>query len=432
MKKWIIIISVLIVLLVAAFGAWKLLLMPYRLYFKVLSGEMTHEYLTLDMGKKESAKFLKPSNYYSFHFNDPEIRKTFWAEFRLQNISILMPSRHPYLRPQPYLVTRLGGRRLRRTLFGFKVVKAIDDKFKEYLKYEAVGQKSFSLRLNDQKFFKLPIIKKYILSKGETQIWQDMFTRDLSLNSEVEFDVNSLALYMKYSLQELAYNAYLLHLRRYYFPKRSYGFEFNKKNGAGRILIGQTKSFIKEVYYKLNSGRINIFGLSSRKNDESVAFFRDDFFNRIETKDFSFEDKTNTYLNFKNLSRDEQLSSKGYCNLYSDFTMLNRGEEEDFLKKMIQFIERDPDSYYFLEPLYKYALVRYKRTFSLSSQFVVPDEMLKLRRNIDIELEEEAQKLREQKLVEAAKEFETDDEQVDYYLEVGKDDFEDIEDEMSL
>lgn len=428
MKKWIIVLFAIISLCFVVFlGGY---LYPYHLYFKALKGDIHNSYFSLKI--KRITKAYYPHEYYRFDYADAKTRMNFWKPMVLQNISILMPTAHPYLKPRPYIVSRINGRRLKSSLFGFKVVKQVDKKLVEFLKYEFVGQKSFDLHLNGQKLFRLPILKKIILARSEKQIWKDMFTLDIRIDGESEFSVGSILKYKDHSYEELAYKAYIFFLRTKYFSKRSSGFEFNPDNGVGRVLIGQTDSFIKEVYYQLESGQIYIFGLSSRKKDASVSFFRDDFFRRIAVRDSSLEDLNDIYLTFKSLSKEEKLTPLGYSYLYSDLSLREPSSEEEFLKKIIQFIERDTNAYYFLEPLYAYALERYKRTFSLSSTFIDQDEMIKLRRNIDLEIDKEVKEVKEKKIVAPENEFKNDEEQIDFYLNSTKDKFVPIDDEMNL
>lgn len=429
MKVLLIVISAILVLL--GLSTLALGIVPYSLYYTLIGGGMDNNYFKID--REDAAPLWRSREYYHLPYNDLEIRKKFWEPFYLQKVTILMPTRHPYLRPKPYILTRLGGKRLRHPLFGFKVVKKEESgKYKEYLKYEYIGEKVFSLHLYDQKIFKLPLFKKMLLSKSEGQIWKDLFSKDLLLGDYKSFKFANIRNYLKYSYEQLVYRAYLFYLRTIYFPKRVEGFEFNPDSKVGRVLIEDTKSFIKEIYYQLHDGNVYLFALSSRKNEKSVAFFRDDFFDRIHIQNFNVEEQNRVYLSYKNLTKDEQLSPLGYAHLYSDLTLKKGEEEEEFLKRIIQFIERDDSAYYFLEPLYQYALERYKRTFSLSSKFVDQDEELKLRRNIDLETQREIEKIKKEKVIAPEKEFKSDKEQVEFYLNSTKDKFELIDDEMNL
>lgn len=58
--------------------------------------------------------------------------------------------------------------------------------------------------------------------------------------------------------------------------------------------------------------------------------------------------------------------------------------------------------------------------------------MIKLRRNIDLEIDKEVKEVKEKKVVAPENEFKNDEEQIDFYLNSTKDKFVPIDDEMNL
>ncbi len=429
MKK--IILLILLVLLLIVTTVWWVTLIPYRSYFQLINGDISSSYITL---KSSYAKRLwEPHHYYDFKSEEQQVRKKFWKEFTIQGVRIPLPVYHPYLRPAPYIITKSDGRLLRRPLFGLKIVKGLGQgKFKEYVKYEFYGEQPFERHLRDFKLFRLPVVKKYLLAKSEAEIWQDLFILDLRIANDSSFKWSHVEKYLQYSYLDLAYRSYIFYLRNLYFSKYALGFEFNPHSQMGRILLGQSTTLIKEIYYKLKEGKLYLFALSSRKNERAVAFFREEFFNHLHLVSKDEQEQEEIALSFKNIPRKERLSPLGYAYLYSDLTRQPVEQEKEFLRNMIQFIERDEQAYYFLAPLYQYALERYKRTFSLSSKFVDQDEELKLRRNIDLEIAREMEQLKKQKIKQPEKEFKSDKEQMEFFLNSVKGNFEEVEDEMSL
>lgn len=123
------------------------------------------------------------------------------------------------------------------------------------------------------------------------------------------------------------------------------------------------------------------------------------------------------YSEYRELSYNRRVDQEGMLYLFAAWS--HEFKKREFLKEMIQFLERGEEKTMQLAPLYKFAYKKFGSTFSLKDK-LKEDAKSRLERKIKEELEEE---LRREKLNNAEiddSRFENDEIKIEYFLDKAK------------
>ncbi len=203
--------------------------------------------------------------------------------------------------------------------------------------------------------------------------------------------------------------------------------ESNRKVGVVENITTLTNKSIKEeTWYFFNFG--TVYPIHVRYNQFIHAAMRakNEIFFNIQNVPSSEASSVTLYNEFQSLSFKRKTDQEGMIYLMSAWTHVN--ENKNFLRQMIQFLERGEQNMIYLAPLYEYALRTYGTSFSKNSEEYRgrEGELAKIERKGAEELQRE---LREALNQGPDKEgnFKSDEEKVNYYLKKAKESSLDIE-----
>lgn len=358
--------------------------------------------------------------------------KDLWENFHFGNFNLPLPVRHPIIELIPIIERRklgpvLGAKlnlRNKRTIFDFVIMES----------------NKFNRKIKHNKLFELPFFKNYLLSISDRDVWKDLFTKNLALPKTELFSKDYWNALWRVSYKELVYNLYLLQLRKEFFPEnaRSISYYSNKSFGIIELIdldkeaLGLEGLFRTEMIFVLDNGFIHKFKISSKFENIISESIRIKFLNNLEYKSSEESSSIDIYARYKNLEYRKRISQEGLTYLFSAWSHVT-GKKE-YLKEMIQFLERGKTKSEILKPLYDYSYKMFGTNFSIIRNNLKENAAEKLKRKI---IEEEAKEL--QRLEDADKntsevegDFEDEDAKVNYFLKKAKESNSSEEDENVL
>lgn len=355
-------LSVLILLL----GA--LLVSPYYFYKEALEGRSLGDFYVQNRDIKE---LLKPKLYDEIKLNDQKL-SNLWQEFHMGDLVIPLPVKDPLYEVIPILELDNN----QSNMFG---VSFLGTDKRELFKVMFVKNKQNQNRLNGQKLFTLPIIQKGLLSYSEEEQWRDLFEKEYS-----DWNV---------SFSEMIRGLYILDYRAHFFPLQM--LSFGKIKGAPYSLIEVASSdldYICEYIFTRHMGAVYSAILYTRKDSTEAKDVRDKILSGLKFRPDSPSLSKIIYNEFMALSYHERIDQKGMLYLFS---ALSHDPEVNYVKEMIEFLERGERNDFKLKALYKYAYQKYGRTFSSKRLDSLTGE-LQLKQNIEVEEKHEEMRLRDE------------------------------------
>lgn len=323
-----------------------------------------------------------------------------WKKFFVQNYIIPLPIRHAEF----YFVPIVNARdpnappQLGFTFFGQSKQKVLEIIFHPPQKFER--------GLSAQKLYQVPFFFEYLKEKKTWEIWQDIFSYDLSTPNA--------------DLQEMAYQLYVLEKRVNYFPSDLKRFFYLEDSERGIIeLQNPGANTEKHLVFHLDQGMIHYFSLEVFDADPAYLEMRNLLAKEVHYQEFSEDLSRTIYHEFKALPYHRQISPEGMIYLFSAWSQ--NLDNRNFLKEMIHYLERGKDNLPQLGPLYDFALSRYHSSFSSKDSRLQEDAEERVRRKSE---EERAQ----QRLNEAQRpidldddKFPSDEEKIHFFLQKAKD-----------
>ena len=291
---------------------------------------------------------------------------------------------------------------------------------KTYIKAYPGGSEKINLNLAKDWVFELPYFKNYILSKGLNLIWKDLFTLNIDIPKNVEKAkevsyFNYLNVISKLDARELVYKLYILKIRHKYFGEDTLNYHYVTNKDFYLIERPHLNSnYRQEEIHFFENGVIHKFYLWANKNKALSDSLRLVILNSLTYTPENKEKSVGIYSEFRNLEFKEKVDQIGMLYLYSAWSLDQRRKE--FMKEMIQLLERGKDNTNLLRPLYRYSLKHYQTTFSLRDENLSDSVELKERK----EKEERNKELRRRVKLREYDQFESDKKKVDYYLNKAK------------
>ena len=427
MKAIILIIFIGITLTISSF---LVCFAPYHFYNSSVTTGMNSTFFKI----KSTPSSIHKGSYYSIKKMKglTSESKDLWEIFHFGNFTLPLPVRHPIIELIPIIERRkinpvIGATfnvRNKSSVFDFKILESF----------------KFNRKIKHHKIFELPFFKNYLLNVSDRVLWKDLFTKNLLLPSGNLFSKTYWEALWKISYKELVYNLYLLLMRDEFFADnaRSISYYSNKSFGVIELIdldkeaLGLEGLYRTELVYVFDNGFIHKFKISSKFENIISESIRIRFLNSLNYKASEESASMEIYARYKNLIYQKRITQEGLTYLFSAWSHVT-GKKE-YLKEMIQFLERGKTREEVLSPLYKYSYKIFGTNFSLQKNMLKESASEQLKRKIIEEEEAELKKLEnsDKNSAEVDGDFENDDEKVKYFLKKAKEDDSFIEDENTL
>ena len=403
---------------------FTLITMPYHFYDTAINRGIESGYLNL---KKQSVSLLNGSIIKVKGLSEEEnIKQTLWKNFHFYNYTIPLPIHHPQIESIPQIQSGLKGPLLGMKFYDLNKSKLFS--FQDRLNF------AFKLEVDKEKLFYLPMVKKIIVSKDIKKIWKDLFTLEVRLprkNKQGWIEYGQQLFKIPY--ETLLYNLFILHTRERLFKKFNVGsIGYVPENRLGVInLKSSEKSLIKEIVFILENGVIYGMTIETKRWDVLAESIRNRFLYIIKFKLTNKLESINIYNHYKMLSYNKRTGQQGMIYLYSGWS--HAGNQKEFLREMIQFLERGITNLDQLKPLYKYAFERYGTSFSLKEKRLRNFESIqnKIERKVSEEITKDIKNDGKEAPDEEGQ-FTNEKAKIKYYLEQGKKESVDLEESEIL
>ena len=413
LKKFLILTAGLVI--TALLLLWLAALFPYYWYCRAISTGVKNSWLYFPADNRQLHTSLRPLKF-NLELQNEYLR--FWEQLHFGSFMLPFPHRHPNLQFVPYIETkdRRGFWKTQRPKLGMVYQSGHQELF---ARLHLAEEFPFKMILDKQKIFSLPIVKNRIIQTPNDKIWEDLFTLDLKLSSSPYFDYFRWIFYFRYSYTDLAYRLFIYHLRLSYFPASLLRFQYYPANKLGIITMLENSRLIEQHLYLNQKGMFYKFELVCRKDREEAKFLERLIISKINYRASDPRSSKALYDEYKKLSFADQFTNNGLKYFYAAWS--HQSESEDFTKALIQYVEQGKDVYYFLDPLYDYALKSFGSTFSTREIGLRQEEPeRRLQRKKREELEKELATEKEQLDEEPATEFPDKQTRVEYLLEQAK------------
>jgi hypothetical protein len=345
------------------------------------------------------------------------LNQSLWKTFHFHNYTVPLPVHHPQLILIPYI--KQGNEK--------PYIGAIFQDRRRADVFSFIEGDSFALKMHidKQKLFSLPVVKKMILAQSAEIIWSDLFGKNILLperKGKSWGDYMDQLTGIPYS--ELVYNLFILNMRDKIFDGEvtvSLNYFRGSKMGIVEI-FDLDERFKKEVVYVLQNGVVYRIIIRSKKNDPMAEKIRTRFLNILSYRETTFDSSVKIYADYKILPYHKRVKQEGMVYLYAGWS--HRTGKEEFLREMIQFLERGGGSnLYYLAPLYKYAQKRFGTSLSSVSGNLEKYESAarKLKRKTQEELEKELKEARDDGSDVVDEDFANEKEKIKYHLQRVKD-----------
>ena len=341
-----------------------------------------------------------------------------WEVFHFSDFEIPLPVRHPMFMMLPLIEDRK-----KRPILGatFKTRSG-----QEVSRFKVLETFKFDRRVEHHKIFELPFFKNYLLNIDNTILWKDLFTKDLNLPKGDFLDSSYWKSLWRVSYQELVYRLYILQLRSEFLPKNAINLSYytNKSFGIVELVdkdkleIGLESLFRSEMIYVYRDGFVHKLLLKSRFEHLISDSIRKRIMNALEYKASSESSAIEIYARYKALEYYKRISQEGMIYLYSGWSHVT--EKKEFLKEMIQFLERGNNSYDYLGPLYKYSYKKFGTNFSIMKYNLKESPAERVKRLAIEEEKRQDEKIKSARSSDIEGEFENEDQKVEYFLRKAK------------
>lgn len=336
----------------------------------MLSGEYDGDWYRV---KNYKSSLLTPKT--AINLKDVDMsNEDLWSRFHFMDVVIPLPVKNPF-----YNITAdiKYNSKFKYNNLGL-VVLGTDNK--ELLKIYFNQNSSMPSVIKNQKLFKLPIAKKIIESKTESQVWKDLFSKDIQ-NWNV-------------GVKEMIYHLYILELRSRVLPKGIISYSLIEGSDSAIIeLVSRNRDYKTELILTRSRGFIYSYLLISKLKDEESLKLRTRLLSGIKFRGGSEYLSRIIYQEFKNLDFTDKIDNLGMLYLLSAWS--HNQKNESLIKEMISNLERGETTDLQLVPLIEYSFSRYGKTnVSKSIKNLKLSDKVKLKALVELESMKELKKVK--------------------------------------
>lgn len=386
-----------------------IMLAPYHIYTLTLTEGVNTNFLKMKSSKRE---LLDGELVNLKTFSGIEGGEELFSLFHFSNFVSSFPINNPLYSMIPSI--KIEQQRLK--------LGAVfqDSKGRELFSFMSERTTAFEMTEGEQKIFRLPYFKNYINKKTMEEVWRDIFSKKLSLpaNTGKSF-VESLSKLKEISYSDLVYNLYILYNRHLFFPKDVIKLQFDENKSIGIIELrpDQDDNKIEQIYF-INNGFVYSFTIVTKIKSAASIAFRANVLRNIKFKLSSPDSAIALYAQYKNITYKNRIDQQGMIYLYLAWSHdLNNS---NFMRVIIEFLERGKDNYKFLQPFYAYSLKKFGTNLSTDKTKILENAEQRLKRNMKVELDEEINQTAAEKNTKADTNFNTPEEKIKYNLDRAK------------
>ena len=391
---------------------------PYHFYNNAVSTGMKSSLLTIS----ESSAYIRKGSYYSLSKMDglSGESKKLWEKFHFNNFEIPLPVRHPMIEMIP-IIERRKNRPILGASFKIRNKQSIGS-------FKVMESFKFNRKIKNGKLFELPFFKNYLLLIEDKRLWKDLFTKDIKLPTGSFLEKSYWDSLWEISYQELVYNLYILSLRKDFLPEnaREISYFTNKGFGVVELInidkedLGLEEIYRKELIYVYDKGFVHKFLVSSRFENIISESIRIKLMNQLTYRPSEESSSIEIYARYKELPYRRRITQEGLTFLFASWSHVT-GKKE-FIKEMIQFLERGSMGYEVLAPLYNYSYRVFGTNYSIIRNNLKENAAEQLKRKIREEEEAERKKIQDlsEGQVEVEGDFESEEDKVKFYLKKAK------------
>ncbi|MBC7538298.1 MAG: hypothetical protein H7281_05730 [Bacteriovorax sp.] len=400
-----------VALLLIAGGAGLFVIAPYHIYT-----------LTLTEGVSTRFLVMKPSHPVFYDGQEFVFRKdlgsarddsSLYANFHFSNFQMPLPFNHPIFSLIPIIKIESTGPRLGGSFFDGKSSELFSFMLEKTYKLETIS--------GDQQLFLLPVFRNHISRKLEEDIWRDLFSKKLSLPSNVgKSFYESLLTLRKVTYNDLVYNLYILYNRTHLFPANTLRISFDKDSNHGLLeLPSDDPKYLVERLFIIDKGVVYSMTIRTKVDNIAAEHARERILKESIYKSSTADSAIPIYAQYKNISYGHRIDQQGMTYLFAAWShdLSNR----DYVRVIILFLERGKSNLKFLKPFYEYAYKKFGSNLSSENDVLLETADEKLKRRMKEELEGEVKK-EEQSSSNPKFEgnFSTPDEKIKFYLQKAK------------
>ncbi len=386
--------------------AWNVWNYPTSLYTKWMKGYGWNRYYEVTNYRPLllSPIALEPIPEYKEEY--PEL----WKDFPLRSTMLPLPVRHPFFITVPLLDFDKQAKTLH---LGMSFVGPGGRENSRIYALPTGVQKDYTTGVD---LFKLPFVKNRIVNKKPDELWKDIFSKELVIKEK--------------SLDDMIYDLYLLYIRSKILPKET--IRYGLIPGSSKAVIelkSKNLDYIMELVLIHDRGNLYSYVLRTQKNNEESRKLRSKFLSSITFSPSDTDMSRILYTEFKQLHFNRQVDQEGMLYLFSAWSQDTTNV--DLLKEMIFYLERGKKYYKHLSTFYKYAYVKYGKTFTTRDVFTDRDEPeIALQRKIELEAIGKGHALKDK--VQDPGPGLTPDERMNMYLKKAKESAPAKKDEMTI
>ncbi len=412
MKKFLPLIFLLLLL-----GSYQLLiLVPFDFYEEAITNGVNSDFLNL---RKLPKLYYRGGKYELSKMEGVASEEDrLWEQLHFDNFTMPFPIKHPNFMIVPMIERQAG-----KYYFGFQVLNYKKEELNSVMIEPA---KDFTLSFQEHKIFELPLFKKRITLNGLSGPWIDMFLKDYSKDKYPKPELGTLWNPFEIPMVHMVYDLFILKTRERFFPQdvREFSYWDVKDFGIAEVVDQETKAekpkqFREEVIFVLNENKVYRIRLRTRLEDYSAEKYRQKFLKKLEFRASHPDSSIALYSAFKKLSYADKLTPTGLTYLFAGLS--HKSSSREFLREMIQFLERGKNDRVFLAPLYKYAYELFGTSFSKDAANLKETQSEKLQRRMREEAEAESIRLQREEFVEQKDSFQSDEAKINFYLQKAKD-----------
>ena len=397
------------VLLVLA-GLALFVIAPYHIYTLTLTEGVATRFLVM----KPSKRIFYDGQDFVFKKDLGSSREdsALYENFHFSNFLMPLPFNHPSFSMIPTIKIENTGPRLGASFLDGNNLELFSFILEKPYKLETIS--------GDQQLFLLPIFRNHISRKMEEDVWRDLFSKKLSLPSNVgKSFYDSLLTLRKVSYSDLVYNLFILYNRNHLFPQNTLRISYDLNSHHGLLeLPSDDPKFLFEKLFIIEKGIVYSLSIKTKLGNNSAEHLRERILKELIYKNSTIDSAIPIYVQYKNISYSHRIDQQGMSYLFSAWShdLNNR----DYVRVIISFLERGKANLKFLKPFYEYAYKKFGSNLSGESEVLLETPEEKLKRSVKEELEKEVKKEEQRNNAKFDGNFSSPEEKIKFYLQKAK------------
>jgi len=342
-------------------SATLIIVAPYYYYNDIVNHNSMTDWFTISNYRKI---LVTPSSE-KFDLKKASINEDLWNKFHFKTLEIPLPVKNPFYFVAPIIKY---SKKQNNTEFGISLFNSKDTVLSQVYILPAI---TFPNVINSQKIFELPIVSNHILNRKTDQLWEDLFTKDIS-----DWDI---------SYSDMIYHLYILQLRSILINEKTTSYTYYKELGKAVLRLNYSdKDYVSDLVLSRRGSKIFSYMILTKKEDQEAKKIKYKMLHDISYLATTPSFTDHIYNEFKALPFQEQIDHKGMLYLLSAWS--HSQSRLELIVSSIQYLERGRRNERQLEPLYDYIYRRVGKTFSrrnVGDLNLDPEVLLK--RNIELE-----------------------------------------------